>query len=253
MPCPALPLPLPRRALMALAALALSACQQLGGYQPAGPAPTAPLPAYDADTGPLTAREAARNFASVVNRMEPAIEAECRQRAPQSNCDFQIVVDDRPGQEANAFQTLDDSGRPIVAFNLALIGDARNMDELAFVMGHEAAHHIAGHIPRQQQSAAAGAAIFGGLAQAYGLDAARAQQIGAGLAGRAYAKDYELEADRLGTIIAFDAGFDPEKGARFFTRLPDPGDRFLGSHPPNAERIQVVQATLAAIRSGQIR
>ncbi|MEI4486231.1 M48 family metallopeptidase [Frigidibacter sp. MR17.14] len=235
-----------------LAALGLAACEPLPGYTPAGPAP-APVPAYDADTGPLSAAEAARNFATVVNRMEPAIEAECRQRAPSSNCDFQIVVDDRPGQQANAFQTLDDSGRPIVAFNLALIGDARNMDELAFVMGHEAAHHIAGHIPRQQQSAATGAAIFGGLAAAYGIDATQAQQLGAGLAGRAYAKNYELEADELGSIIAWDAGFDPLTGARFFSRLPDPGDRFLGSHPPNAERIAVVQRTVAALKAGTLR
>ena len=33
-------------------------------------------------------------------------------------------------------------------------------------------------------------------------------------------------------------------GTGFFDRLPDPGDRFLGTHPPNAERKAVVAATV---------
>jgi len=78
-----------------------------------------------------------------------------------------------------------------------------------------------------------------------------AQNIGAGIAGRAYAKNYELEADQLGTVIAWDAGFDPERGALFFTRLPDPGDRFLGTHPPNAARLDIVRATVAELRKGR--
>ncbi|MDP3341121.1 M48 family metallopeptidase [Frigidibacter sp.] len=236
--------------VLAAGLLALAACAPL-------PAPSpvytpAPDPVHE---GPaLSATQAAQNFVAVVNRMEPVILSECLKRARGANCDYQIVVDDRPGQSPNAFQTLDEAGRPVIAFNLPLIAEVRNVDELAFVMGHEAAHHIAGHIPRQQQTASTGAILLGGLAAAYGYDEATvrsAQNIGAGIAGRAYAKNYELEADQLGTVIAWNAGFDPERGAMFFTRLPDPGDRFMGSHPPNAARVEIVRRTIADLRAGR--
>jgi predicted Zn-dependent protease len=188
----------------------------------------------------------------VVAQVEPVAERMCRQRNGWgTDCDLQIVVDTRPGQPPNAFQTLDRSGRPIVGFTVALIEDARNPDEIAFVMGHEAAHHIAGHIPRRQQSAAAGAMVAAVLAQASGADPEAIRQIqaiGAEVGARSYSREFELEADALGAEIAFNAGFDPVRGADFFTRLPDPGDVFLGSHPPNAERKAIVAATVARLQ-----
>lgn len=195
-------------------------------------------------------QKVARNFVQVVQTVEPVAERECRNRTRQVNCDFRIVVDDRPDQPANAFQTLDRNGRPIIAFTIALIEDARNQDELAFVMGHEAAHHIAGHIDRQQQNAVAGAVIAGSLAVLLGSDPAAvelAQQQGAQVGARTYSKDFELEADALGTVIAARAGYDPVRGAEFFNRIPDPGNRFLGTHPPNAQRIATVRRVAAGL------
>ena len=110
-------------------------------------------------TAKLAAQRAAKQFVDVVGTVEPVAERECRRRAPGSNCDFQIVVDDRKGMPPNAYQTLDKAGRPVIAFTLAMIAEARNADELAFVMSHETAHHIAGHIRRQEENAAAGAVI----------------------------------------------------------------------------------------------
>ena len=193
---------------------------------------------------------AARNFVRVVKTVEPVAERECRARTTGVNCDFNIAVDDRPNQPPNAYQTLDKQGRPVIFFTLPLIVDAQNEDELAFVLGHEAAHHIAGHINRQQQNAVAGAVIFAGLATLSGGNAEAvksAQQLGAEVGARRYSKDYELEADALGTIITARAGFDPLRGAEFFTRIPDPGDKFLGTHPPNAARIDIVRKTMAGL------
>jgi predicted Zn-dependent protease len=138
----------------------------------------------------------------------------------------------------------------VIGFTLALIADARNQDELAFILGHEAAHHIAGHIPATQQSAQTGALLGGLAATLGGLDAQSVDaiaQLGATVGARQYSKAFELEADALGTVIAARAGYNPVRGAAYFSRIPDPGDRFLGSHPPNAERIRVVQATAARI------
>jgi Zn-dependent protease with chaperone function len=216
---------------------------------PQQPAPAAREPSQAAQS--LAATQAARNFVTVVSQVEPVAERVCRERTRGINCDFQIAVDDRPNQSPNAFQTVDDYGRPILAFNLALIADAQNMDELAFVMGHEAAHHIAGHIPQQQQSATEGALLAGLLVAVGGGGeeaVQKAQQIGASVGARRFSKDFELEADALGTEITQLAGFDALRGAAFFDRLPDPGDAFLGSHPPNAARRATVAQAVAAMR-----
>lgn len=196
------------------------------------------------------ANAAARRFVSVVETVEPVAEAECRKRTSNWPCDFRIAVDDRPDQPPNAFQTEDNFGRPIIAFTLALILSVRNEDELAFVMGHEASHHILKHLEKTRESATVGAVIFSGIAAITGASAEgvrSAEQLGAIVGARTYSKDYELEADQLGTIIAARAGYDPVKGAAFFTQIPDPGNRFLGSHPPNAARLDAVRKTAASI------
>jgi len=195
------------------------------------------------------AAEAVRSFIAVIETVEPVAEAECRARAPRSNCDFRIVVDDRPNLPPNAYQTVDDTGRPIIAFTIPLIAEVRNRDEMAFILSHEAAHHIAGHLDRLRQNATVGAEVFGQLAGVIGgsnPDAIQAaQEFGAALGARSYSKDFELEADALGTVIAAKAGYNPLRGAEFFFRIPDPGNTFLGTHPANADRLAIVQRTAA--------
>jgi predicted Zn-dependent protease len=101
------------------------------------------------------------------------------------------------------------------------------------------------------RNALMGAAVFGQIASAEAgatVDSIRqAQMIGAEVGARSYSKEFELEADRLGTLVAIQAGFDPVRGAEFFLRLPDPGDRFMGTHPSNAERISAVHAAAAGL------
>ena len=196
----------------------------------------------------MSSKQAARAFVTVSDRMEPIVERECRRRTRGVNCDFRIVVDDRPKQPPNAYQTVDDNGRPIIAFTVGLIAMARNEDELAFVMGHEAAHHIEGHLQKQRDNAISGAVILSGLATLTGGNAQAvksAQQLGFEIGARTYSKEFELEADELGTILTIQAGYDPLRGAEFFNRIPDPGDKFLGTHPPNAKRVEIVRRTAA--------
>lgn len=216
------------------------------------PQPVAMAPS--AAPSPGDAAAAARSFVAVMRLMEPAVEREClnRRRTP-INCDFQFVVDDRTGLEPNAFQTVDAAGRPVIGFTLSLIAAARNGDEIAFVVGHEASHHILGHLDRKNASARAGAVILAGIATASGGGAAAvrtAQSLGAELGARTYSKQWELEADYLGAVITTGAGFDPLNGAQFFMRIPDPGDRILGSHPSRAQRIEQVNRAVADMRDG---
>ena len=242
--------------------LALVACApvpQRSAPQPVVVAPpvVVPAPAPAARDFPGDARSTARAFVAVLNRMEPAVERECLvRRAAAINCDFQFVVVDDPSLEVNAFQEVDRFGRPVIGFTLALIAAARNADELAFVVGHEASHHILQHINQKNASAARGAEILGVLAAASGGDAQAiqvAQRAGAQLGSRYYSKDWELQADYLGAIITASAGYDPMHGAQFFLRIPDPGDRVLGSHPSSASRIAMVQKATRDLAAGMVR
>lgn len=227
-----------------IAALAVAGC--VPSIAPAPPRAGPPKDAQMADR----AKEAMLTFAEVVARVEPLAEQVCREETPDLPCDFAIYVDRAPESGVNAFHMLDPQGQPAIIFTLGLIAAARNADELAFIMGHEAAHHIARHIPMGQRRAAEGAEAFARVAQASGAGPAEigeAAQMGALVASREFGRQAELEADAIGTVIALRAGYDPLIGAAFFTRIPDPARAFLSTHPPNAARIGVVRETLAAL------
>ena len=238
-----------RLLLIAPLALLLAACAAPVAAPP--PVATAPVAAPQPQADRVSPATAVANFRAVVGRVEPVAEAVCRgTAAPGTNCDFEIVVVDEPGLPPNAFQTIGPDGRPVIGFTRSLIADARNRDEIAFVMGHETAHHIEGHIARQRGSAAVGGVLAGVLAQAAGAqqgDVDLASRLGGAVGARSFSRSFELEADRLGTAIAARAGYDPLRGVAFFDRLPDPGDRFLGTHPPNASRVAAVRAAAAGL------
>lgn len=243
-----------RESFAALSAVAfLSGCvmpaPQPGGSG-SGQFPGSP---YGSSAQGFSQDQATRRFVAVVDRVEPVAETACRQLAPRASCNFTIYVDPDRTQPANAAQTLDKNGNPVVIFNINLLMEARNEDELAFVLGHEVAHHIRGHINRAQNQAMTGALLGSVAAVLIGADQAgieQAGQYGAAIGARRFSKDHELEADALGARIAWRAGYDPERGAEFFFRTPDPGNQFLGSHPPNADRVATVQREVARIRAG---
>jgi predicted Zn-dependent protease len=218
--------------------LALSACVPMA----APPVATAPR---------LSPQQSLLNFREVIERVEPVAEQVCREETPDQLCDFAIYVDREPRSGVNAFHTIDDDGRPAIIFTIGLIAVAQNADELAFVMGHEAGHHIGRHLPQVRASADLGAQVFTQIARAGGIsDQALGEvaQIGAVVASRQFTRQAELEADAIGTRIAQRAGYDPLRGAAFIERIPDPARSFLATHPPNAQRIETVRRTLAEAR-----
>jgi Zn-dependent protease with chaperone function len=234
------------RRLLILSAFLLSACDVAIETVPV-PAQRAPQQAAARQAPGFSNTQASAAFAAVQRRVEPLAERECRSRTQGMNCDFLIRVDPNPRAAPNAYQSLDRSGRPVITFTRSMLRQIRNRDELAFVRSHEAAHHIRGHLARQQRNAVAGAIVLGGLASLTGGsagDISQAQDLGGFLGARSYSKDFELEADQLGTIITHKAGYRPSVGVLFFNRLPDPGDRFLGTHPANHDRVAVVQQTI---------
>ncbi|MGP9791962.1 M48 family metalloprotease [Roseinatronobacter sp. NSM] len=224
--------------------LLLSACQM---------APVVMAPPQQAATaqGPAVTRA---QFGAVVARMRPVATQVCRERSPQLDCNFNVILDDRPGQPPNAFHTRDENGRPIIAFTEALLRDLRSADEIALIFGHEAAHHIADHLPRMQNQAMTGAILGGLVATLSGADQTTTQRIvnaSATVGARRYSKAFELEADRIGAYIAARGRYDPLAAADLFRRIPDPGNQFLGTHPPNGERLREIERTVADMAAGR--
>ena len=247
--------------------LPLALCLLLAGCGASYQVPTVGGPGAVAIPAiPDGAARTAADFNRVVARVEPAAEAFCREEvpgAPAGYCDFRIRLDTDPDMPPNAYQSEGRDGRPNVTVGATLLAEMRSDDEIAFVLSHEASHHIAGHIPKQAQQQVLGALVLGGIVAAagnpYGGPASdqaiqQAMDIGAYVGARSYSQTYELEADTLGAFIAARAGYDPERGALIFQRpaLANPGGPpLLASHPGSAQRQATVAGVAAEIRRQQ--
>lgn len=249
---------LPAALVLALATAACGTTYEV----PASPSQVV-APSVPGSPGP---GRSAADFRQVATRVESAGEALCReevQGAPADYCNFRILLETDPRVPPNAFQTRSEDGRPLVVVGAKLLDEMQSDDELAFVLGHEMAHHIASHLGKQQQQQMLGALIMGGLVAAggaaYGTAAGdeavqQAMDFGALVGGRAYSQTYELEADVLGAYITARAGYSPERGADIFGRpsLANPGGpALLASHPASAQRQAMVARVGADIRRQQ--
>ncbi len=133
--------------------------------------------------------------------------------------------------------------------NTETIMQARNVSELAGVIGHEVGHvarrHVANNYRRQQNVGVlhrvgtyTAALIGGGMAGS-------AANMGGGLAAAAYLNSYGRDAEREADVFAVEvlpkAGYDPEGLVTFFeTMMRESGGSlpaWLSSHPATSERI----------------
>lgn len=174
-----------------------------------------------------------------VQRVGARIAAASRRRygADVDGFSWDFAVIDTP--EVNAWML--PGGKSAV--NTGLLSVAASDDELAVVMGHEAAHAIARHgaerISRAiAMQAAIGVAlasdrvdprIVGATAAAYGV-----------LGETAFSRGEESEADHIGLLIAADAGFDPRAATGFWRKMASLGGakppELLSTHPSDETR-----------------
>lgn len=125
------------------------------------------------------------------------------------------VIETKP-KVSNAFVY---GGKYVYIFT-PIIEDAKSDDEIASTLGHEISHSLLHHVTRQEKSTTQNlskvAELIAQLAKGRrGLE--KVQPV-----TRAFRADYsrrsEEEADALGTVLVAKAGFDPLRGADFFTR-----------------------------------
>jgi hypothetical protein len=195
----------------------------------------------------------------VGNTLAAAIPAEFAH--PEFRYDFSVVN----AKDINAFAL---PGRPMFV-NRGMIEAARNEGEMAGVMAHEISHVALRHGTAQatkSQSAgiqlgAIGGAILGAI---IGGDAgdivAQGTQIGLGTYLLKFSREYETQADILGSQILARAGYDPMDLARMFQTIEQQGSsrgpEWMSSHPNPGNRYQRIsdesrKLTISGNRRGQ--
>lgn len=232
----------------------LAACEAI--QTPVSAPSSAPSATINSGQAPTSARQAINAFERVAADIYPVARTICRQENPNQStrfCDFRIGVDTQDKSGPNAYQTIGKDGRPIIAFNLAMLATIQNDDEIAFILGHEAGHQIASHLVKARTNTSLGATILGTIISANGgtpQQIEEAANLGGFLGQRVYSKDHELQADVIGTYVAHQAGYDALRGAQSFRRFSG-GGGFLSTHPASPQRLTTVERTMARIRAGQ--
>ena len=151
-------------------------------------------------------------------------------------------------KEINAFAL---PGGPIFV-NLGTITSAGSEAQLAGVMAHEMAHVYMQHSIKQmktQQTRQMVSGLLGAvLGQIGGVAGSLGQMgvgFGAGMLSLRYSRGDEAQADAVGAIIMYKAGYNPLAMAQFFQKLEEQGGsngpNFLSDHPNPGNRVAAVQ------------
>lgn len=141
-----------------------------------------------------------------------------------------------------------------------LINAADNASELVGVVAHETVHGLSRH-GTEQLSKAYGLNIIAALLLG-GRNAPQYQQIltqivGTGALAR-FSREAEREADRIGTRLMYDIGYDPRGMASMFEELlaqqkrsPGSVEKFFASHPLTEDRIRATRGEAAKLPAKQ--
>lgn len=194
-----------------------------------------------------------KRLKSVSDKVEPAASSLCRE-ITKATCQYKVKFAPRE-QGINAHA----DGDNVVVYP-ALIDFAKDDNQLAFVISHEFAHNILGHVAAQQQNVVGGG-LLGTL-----LDVAAASQgvntsgqfskLGGTVGQLRYSQDFEEEADYVGLYILARAGYKIEDAPGFWRlmSLADPNGIYgssVGSHPSNSTRYIAMNKAITEIRAKQ--
>lgn len=180
-----------------------------------------------------------RYVESVGRRLVAAIPREYQQSA------FQYEFDVVNASDINAFAL---PGGPMYV-NRGMIEAARSEGEMAGVMAHELSHVVLRHGTAQATKAqsakfqlpAIGGAILGAIIGGnVGSIIAQGTQLGVSAYFLKYSREYERQADILGSQIMARAGYDPRDLANMFRTIEresgGSGPEWLSSHPNPGNR-----------------
>ncbi|HEV3217644.1 MAG TPA: M48 family metallopeptidase [Vicinamibacterales bacterium] len=135
--------------------------------------------------------------------------------------------------------------------NRGMIESARTEGEVAGVMAHELSHVALRHGTAQQTKATpyevgsiAGQILGAVIGGAAGAVVSQGAQFGFSTAFLRYSREYEKQADLLGSHIMARAGYDPHEMANMFQTIERTAGngppQFLSDHPNPSNRIQYI-------------
>ena len=150
-------------------------------------------------------------------------------------------------KEINAFAL---PGGPIF-INVGTITAADNEAELAGVMAHEMSHVYMQHSAKKMKQSvvpnilAGVGQVLGSMMGGFGgAVASIGGQMAGGMLSMKYSRGDEAQADSVGAIIMWKAGYNPKAMAEFFQKLEKEsgggGPQFLSDHPNPGNRVQAV-------------
>ena len=236
----------------------------LGGQTVVTPSDNRYTPAQDVELGrqaaveveqqlPMLRDEAVTSFmASIETRLVRSIPETLRH--PEFQYSFQVVN----VREINAFAL---PGGPMYV-NRGMIAAAHSQGEVAGVMAHELSHVALRHGTAQATKATKyeigtliGAVVGSIIGGEVGSAVAQGTQFGLGTAFLRFSREFEREADLLGSHIMAAAGYDPREMASMFTTIQEQagsgGPQWLSDHPDPGDRSASItrEAKLLTVRN----
>ena len=152
-----------------------------------------------------------------------------------------------PESDINAFAL---PGGPIFV-NVGTIRAAQNEAQLAGVMAHEMSHVYMQHSVKQMKKntvpnilSGLGQIVGGMIGGVGGAIASVGGQMTGGMLSMKYSRTDEAQADHVGAIIMYKAGYNPKAMADFFQQLAQQGGsppQLLSDHPNPGNREQAIE------------
>ena len=127
-------------------------------------------------------------------------------------------------------------------------------DEVASIMGHEAAHALREHARERMGKSSATSIGLSLGAQLLGLGALgdAAANMGTQLLTLKFSRDDETEADLVGMELAARAGYDPEAGVRLWQKMQQASKgappQWMSTHPSSGSRINEIRDKLPKVQ-----
>jgi Zn-dependent protease with chaperone function len=239
--------------VLAVAGVVLLSASTIGGQTVITPPSNKYTPAQDVELGRKAAAEVDQQLpmlrdeevtslvASIGRRLVQAIPAALRHQ--EFRYSFQVVN----VREINAFAL---PGGPMF-INRGMIQAARTEGEVAGVMAHEMSHVALRHGTAQASKATKyeigtllGAVVGSIIGGNVGSAVAQGTQFGLGTAFLRFSRQFERDADLLGSHIMAAAGYDPLEMASMFKTIEKQGGsggpQWLSDHPNPGDRYEYI-------------